>query len=74
MINKDTFGKPGEGIHQHRFLGIAIVDFGFTLLFAAIVAYFFNKNFLFISLILLLLGIVAHRYFGVRTAVDKLLF
>lgn len=71
---KDVFGKPGEGIHSYRFFGIAIVDFGLTLLVAFLISYFFNLSFITISFILFLLGIILHRLFCVRTTIDKLLF
>ena len=29
---KDIFGKPNEGAHSSRFLGIAIVDAGATII------------------------------------------
>lgn len=35
---KDIFGKPGEGVHSVRFLGLAAVDLFLTLLVAFILA------------------------------------
>ena len=32
---KDSLGKPKEGIHSYRFLGIAIADFLLTIVLAA---------------------------------------
>ena len=77
---KDIFGKPGTGIHKLRFFNIALIDFVFTILAAFIFSKFItvSKNpyinvFIFSSL-LFLFGILLHRFFCVRTTVDKFLF
>jgi len=78
---KDIFGKPGEGIHQYRIgrgligqNGLAFVDILVTML-PAFIGWYFFKFPLFTSLVILfLLGIIAHRIFCARTAVDVLLF
>lgn len=79
---KDSLGKPKEGIHSYRFLGIAIADFLLTIVLALVVSglicLVFKTRFLLtfgISLpSLFLLGIILHRLFCVKTTVDKLLF
>ena len=71
---KDIFGKPNEGVHSIRLFDIAIVDLGLTILVALAIAYFGGLTFWKILLLLLLLGILMHRLFCVRTTVDKLLF
>jgi len=68
------FGKPNEGVHAYRFMGIAIVDFLFTVIFAILLSKFCNINFLVTLVGLLIAGVIAHRIFCVRTAVDRLLF
>ena len=37
---KDALGKPNQGIHQYRFLGVAIVDVIMTIIAAFIISYF----------------------------------
>jgi len=72
---KDIFGKVGEGIHSYRIFNIAIVDVLFTILAAYLIHLFYKKySFLFILLILFILGIILHRIFCVKTTIDKLLF
>jgi hypothetical protein len=74
-MNKDMFGKPGEGPHSYRILNIAIVDVLATVALGLLLSWFFpNTNILLILLGLFLLGIFLHRLFGVRTTIDKLLF
>ena len=70
----DSLGKPNEGIHSRRFVGVAIMDVIMTLIVAWIVAYFTNKSFFIVSIVFFLMGIVLHRVFCVKTTVDKLLF
>lgn len=71
---KDIFGKPNEGIHSIRLLNIAIVDLGLTMLVALAISYFGGITYWKVLLLLLLLGILMHRLFCVRTTIDKLLF
>ena len=71
---RNIFGKPGEGVHSYRIFNIAIVDLGLTLLVAYLLSVMLKKSFALISSILLILGVVLHRLFCVRTTVDKLLF
>lgn len=71
----DIFGKPGEGLHKYRLFGVAIVDVIFTFIVAFILYKVYPKyNFATYSIFLFSLGIVMHRLFCVRTAVDKFLF
>jgi len=71
---KDMFGRPKEGAHALRVFDIAVVDVVFTLVFAAIVAAYFQVPVWQCALALFALGIAAHRAFCVRTTVDKWLF
>ena len=71
---RDIFGKPNEGVHSVRFMGIAIIDFILTVLVALIVSYLFAQNFWRILVILILLGIILHRIFCVKTSVDMAIF
>ena len=71
---KDIFGRPREGAHAYRIFDIAIVDVAATI----VVAYAWSRIFGVIfwkSLVgLVLIGIITHRAFCVRTTVDKLVF
>jgi hypothetical protein len=73
---KDMFGKPNTGLHKHRILDIALIDFISTILLGKFIQYFFfpDKNIYFILFFCFLAGIIFHRIFCVRTTVDKLLF
>lgn len=71
---KDIFGKPGEGLHSYRIFNTAIVDALLTILLAFLISYFLSYKFIYILVFLFLSGIVLHRLFCVRTAIDKLLF
>jgi hypothetical protein len=71
---KDIFGKPGEGAHSYRLFNIAIVDVLLTIIMAYIISIIFNKSFIITTIVLILLGIISHRLFCVRTTIDKLLF
>ena len=71
---KNIFGKPNTGIHSYRIFNIAIADVLMTILFAYAISYFFKYPFLPTLGLLFLLGIFMHRFFCVRTTVDKFLF
>ena len=71
---KDLLGKPNQGIHQYRFLGVAIADVTMTVVAAFIISYFSKYNFWLILVILFLTGIILHNIFCVKTTIDKLLF
>jgi len=71
---KYIIGKPGEGFHKYRFLGVAIGDVVVVVLFVYLLHLFFNFHFFYTLIITFLLGIIFHRIFCVRTAVDKWLF
>ena len=71
---KEIFGKPGEGVHKYRLFDIAIIDLLFTVVFAFIVSYYFKWSFWKCLLVIIIIGIVFHRLFCVRTTFDKILF
>ena len=74
---KNMFGVPRTGIHTLRdpFFDIAINDVAVVVVSAYIInMYFTNYSFLYILIIILMIGILAHRAFCVRTTVDKFLF
>ena len=72
---RNIFGKVGQGVHSIRVFNIAIVDVLLTFLSAFILKIFLPEfNYLSITVILFLLGIVLHHIFCVKTTVDKLIF
>ena len=70
---KDIFGKPGEGVHSYRILGMAAVDWITTLLGAMLIAWKTNTNFFIVFAGLVILGEFMHWYFCVDTAVMKMI-
>lgn len=68
---KDIFGKPGQGIHRHRFLGIAIMDLIMTIILANLI---FDKQWIIGTILLWAIGIVCHQIFCVKTPVNTFLF
>lgn len=72
-------GEPNTGIHTFRLFNIAIIDVVLTIITAIVISYIIKKRIdivnIFIMLgVLLVLGIVSHRLFNVRTTIDKILF
>lgn len=70
----NMFGRQGEGVHKYRFMGIAIVDVVITIIVAFIVAWFMKWSVAYTVIGVFIAGIIVHRMFCVRTALDKLLF
>ncbi len=80
---KNIFGKPKEGLHKFRLFDIGIIDVAVTVVLAYIIHILIQKygngyikkiNFVHILMIVLILGVISHRIFCVRTTVDKWLF
>ena len=71
---KDALGIPGEGIHSYRVFNVAIIDVLMTIVGAWIISYFTKWNFLYVTIVFFISGIVLHRLFCVRTTIDKLIF
>lgn len=71
---KNLFGIPGKGIHAFKIFGISVWDTLITIVCAIIIAWVAGWPYLKTIAVVFLLGIVVHRLFCVRTAVDKLLF
>lgn len=71
-----SLGRPGEGVHALRLGPVALVDVLFTLLAAWLLHRWVwpRTAFWIVALLLWLLGVLAHRLFCVRTAVDRWLF
>ena len=71
---KDLFGIPGEGIHAFKIFGISVWDTLITITCALLIAWTMGWCYWKTVIGVFLLGIVVHRLFCVRTAVDKMLF
>ena len=65
---RDIFGKVKTGVHQYRIFDIAVVDVLGTVLIAFLIS---RKHFIYVLIVLFILGIILHRLFCVRTTVDK---
>ena len=72
-INKDTFGRPGEGVHSIRFLNIAIVDLLLTIAFSYLISIIFNTRLIYTFIIIFLIGQLVHFHYGVDTTFTKLI-
>jgi hypothetical protein len=70
----NIFGQVGTGAHSYRIYNIAIVDLLFTIIAAYIYSMYTSYDFINVLLVVLIIGIIMHRLFCVRTTVDKLLF
>jgi len=74
----NIFGKPKEGIHKYRIFGLAGVDVFFTILAAVFIWWIWGDySLLFLCKTLLglfLVSILCHRFFCVRTTIDRFLF
>lgn len=73
---KNVFGTPGstDGLRKYRVFGIAILDVSVTLICAILFAWFFHLPYPQTIIAIFILGVVVHRVFCVRTAVDKMIF
>lgn len=71
---KNIIGEPGTGIHKYRVMNIAIVDVIVTLVITFVLSRLFRHSFLFSLAYVVLLMIIAHRAFCVRSVTDKWLF
>ena len=71
---KDILGKPNEGIHKYRFMGVAIMDVIFTIFGGIILSKMLGKDVYKITIGLFIIGIMMHRIFCVRTTIDKIIF
>jgi uncharacterized membrane protein len=71
---RDALGVPGAGVHAYRVAGVAAVDLGLTVLAAAVIAWWFDWSFGYTFIGLMIVGIVVHRAFCVRTALMDFLF
>ena len=71
---KAIFGNPSEGVHSIRSFGVAVVDFILTLLAAVMISKYYKTDLLKTTIVIFLIGIIAHRLFCVNTTINKLIF
>ena len=72
---KNMFGEPKSGWRKkYRIFNISYIDVLVVLIFCGIISWFSKYPFLFVTLIVFILGIIVHRAFCVRTTVDRFLF
>ena len=64
---KNVLGEPGKGVHRWLYFNTAIVDYVMTLLAAAIISSVTNVPLVLTTIGMLVLGMVLHILFGVRT-------
>jgi len=71
---KDIFGKPNTGIHSYRLFDLALVDIAVTLLAVYAISLYFDFSFWYTLAVILIIMVISHRLFCVRTTTDKWLF
>lgn len=69
----NVLGVPGEGVHAHRFMGLALNDMIATVVAALLTAWIFKISFLYSLVGWFIAGEVLHYAFGVDTAFLKML-
>jgi hypothetical protein len=70
---KDIAGRPGEGVHSVRFMGIAVFDTVGTILVVWALAKYMKWPFWPSLVVAFILGELAHWYFCVNSAVLSML-
>lgn len=73
---KDAFGPAGlrTGLRKYRILGISILDLAVVMVLCFIISRFTGYSYWPTLAVILVLGVLVHRAFGVRTTVDKFVF
>ena len=66
-VYKDSLGKPNEGIHSHRFLGLAIYDVIGMIVLILVLSRWYNNMWIIIPIV----TIIIHKIFGVKTAFNE---
>lgn len=70
----DFFGQVGKGAHSVRFMNIAIIDLALTILAAWLISKYYNYNILYTFGVLMILSIIFHRLFCVRSTLTMMFF
>lgn len=73
---KDALGPAGlrTGLRKYRILGISIFDLAVVMVLCIFIAWITGYSYWPTLAVILVLGILIHRAFGVRTTIDKFLF
>ena len=73
---KDLLGPAGSttGLRKYRILGISLIDLAVVMLLCIPIAWITRTSYWITLAVILVLGVIVHRLFGARTAVDKFLF
>ena len=71
---KHIFGVEKEGIHSYRLFNVAIVDVLSTVIGAIFIALLFNTNAIVVFIVLMVLSLILHRLFCVKTTLTKAVF
>lgn len=71
---KSIFGNPSEGVHSTRIFGVAAVDLILTILAAVMISKYYKIDLLNTTIVIFLIGIIAHRLFCVNTTINKAIF
>lgn len=62
-----------EDLHRTQFLGIDL-DILFMIIFSYYIVISYQKNFLQVFVIILLISIIVHRIFRINTRINELIF
>jgi len=68
---KDIFGAPGTGVHKYKFMGTSLVDYFMSIVGAFIITYYTGIPLVITTIGILLLGIIFHGLFRIKTQVLK---
>jgi hypothetical protein len=71
---QNSLGVPGVGFHKSRIFGLAAGDLIGTILIAFALSYFTKWSFIKVFVILMLLSILLHLLFCVKTSLILFLF
>jgi hypothetical protein len=73
---KDILGPAGArtGLRKYRILGVSLIDLAVVMLLCIPIAWMTRTSYWITLAVILILGVIVHRIFGARTAVDKFLF
>ena len=66
-VYKDSLGKPGEGLHSQRFLGLALYDIIGMIILILILGQWYNNMWVIVPIATILI----HALFGVKTAFNQ---
>jgi hypothetical protein len=70
---RDILGKPNAGVHSTRVFGFALVDIVLSIVGAWVINYFIGGNYWGVLLGVIVVGMIMHWLFCVRTRLNVLL-